>query len=311
MNEIFKNESPNAGLSHSGERLTIGHSRQTELEHYHRYYQARAYTRGKDVLDIASGEGYGSALLAQSARSVIGVDVSNEAVKHASDSYQKSNLTYLSGSADNIPVEDSSIDVVVSFETLEHFYNHDAFMQEVKRVLRPDGFLILSTPDRNIYSGFGINTNAYHINELNKEEFVLLVKKYFKNNAILSQRTMIGSMLISDSESKSSPVYFEHRDTPYVEYTENISRAPYLISIASDSALPEINDSFLIDNVSISPLYEQSHFLKQENQKQQQDILRLKAIQQECESKLNAIYSSFWWRSTKWFRSLVSVFKLA
>src|SRR5260221_243529 len=174
MGEIFKREAPNATLPFTGERFTDGHDIETEIEHYHRYFFARSYCRGKDVLDIASGEGYGSAILAQVASSVIGVDICGEAVSHAQTNHSYTNLGYLTGDVRNIPLGENSVDVVVSFETLEHFYEHDLFMQEVKRVLRPGGYLIISTPNSDIYSGIGVPANPYHVNELTKTEFTFL-----------------------------------------------------------------------------------------------------------------------------------------
>jgi len=91
-----------------------------ELEHMHRYYFAGQLVAGKVVLDIASGEGYGSAFLAQSADRVIGVDISTDAVAHASAKYSRENLEYLVGTCSGIPLAGGSVDVVVSFETIEH-----------------------------------------------------------------------------------------------------------------------------------------------------------------------------------------------
>ncbi|MFC7552845.1 class I SAM-dependent methyltransferase [Pseudoroseomonas wenyumeiae] len=110
---------------------------QIEIEHLHRYFLAREASRGLDVLDIASGEGYGSALLAQVARSVIGVDVAEGAVDYAQQNYKRDNLRFLHGDGRAIPVADASVDVVVSFETLEHLYEQDMFLAECRRVLRP------------------------------------------------------------------------------------------------------------------------------------------------------------------------------
>ncbi len=76
-------------MKFTGERFVPGTQGSIELEHLHRYLQACEIIKGKHVLDIASGEGYGSAMLADCAKSVIGVDISPEAVLHASSSYKK------------------------------------------------------------------------------------------------------------------------------------------------------------------------------------------------------------------------------
>ena len=78
------------------------------------------YCAGKDVLDIASGEGYGSAAIGQIARSVVGVDIDTASVDHANRSYGSERVSFREGDATKLPLADGSVDVVVSFETLEH-----------------------------------------------------------------------------------------------------------------------------------------------------------------------------------------------
>ena len=120
-------------------------------EHWHRYLYATPYCAGKVVLDIASGEGYGSALLAEHAAEVHGVDLSEEAVEHARRAYPRPNLRFTAGSASAIPIPgEHRFDVVVSFETIEHLDqpSQDLFLREVRRLLKPDGVFLVSTPNR-------------------------------------------------------------------------------------------------------------------------------------------------------------------
>ena len=155
-------------LEFTGERFTPGTPGEIEHEHHHRYLFALQLCEGRDVLDVASGEGYGSAILATVARSVVGVELVPEIVEHARRSYARENLSYRVGSAVKLPLDAASVDVVVSFETLEHFAEHEEFMAEVKRVLRPVGALVMSSPVRGVYSPG--NPNAYHVRELTRAE---------------------------------------------------------------------------------------------------------------------------------------------
>lgn len=166
MGEIFLRERADDALPFTGERLTGTVAGQIEIEHLHRYFLARELARSKDVLEIACGEGYGAALLAQVARSVLAMDISAEAVAHAQRAYRQSNLEFRLGDARRLDVPENSVDLVVSFETLEHFREHEEFYAEIRRVLRPGGILILSTPDRDIYSPDGSAANSYHVREL-------------------------------------------------------------------------------------------------------------------------------------------------
>src|SRR5450830_515618 len=177
-----KNSNSNVGaLTFTGERFVPEEQGNIELEHLHRYLQASEIAVGKDVLDIASGEGYGSAMMADVAAHVTGVDISDEAVVHANQRYQKNNLQYLQGSCAAIPLPDHSVDLIVSFETIEHHEQHEEMMSEFKRVLRPGGLLLISNPDRYYYSDVPNYKNPYHVKELYENEFKGLLASHFKN----------------------------------------------------------------------------------------------------------------------------------
>ena len=91
-------------------------------EHLHRYRAARDLAAGRAVLDLASGEGYGSAMLAEVAASVVGVDLDQQAVRHAAQAYQRRRLRFLQGSVTALPVGSRQFDLVVCFEALEHIF---------------------------------------------------------------------------------------------------------------------------------------------------------------------------------------------
>ncbi len=223
-----------------------------EDEHLHRYFLAREFCRGKEVLDVASGEGYGSAILAQTALRVTGVELDAVSVEHASCAYQSANLRFIQGDATKLPLEPQSVDVVVSFETIEHLSEHEIFLAEIRRVLRPDGFLIISTPDRNVYSALGSPPNPYHVRELTEDEFCSMLGTCFCNLSLLRQRVILGSAIVSDAAG-SSPVgawVYEQRDSNTFESHDQLPRAPYLLAVASNSELPAIGASLYIEAAS-------------------------------------------------------------
>jgi SAM-dependent methyltransferase len=151
VGEIFRLEKAVESLQFSGERFTSEAVGQIEVEHLHRYFLAREICRDKDVLDVASGEAYGTAMLSQVAQPAVGVEIDAATVAHAQRSYSRNNLRFLCGDARAIPLPDKSVDVVISFETLEHLAEHEIFLHEIKRVLRPGGLAVISTPDRDVY----------------------------------------------------------------------------------------------------------------------------------------------------------------
>jgi ubiquinone/menaquinone biosynthesis C-methylase UbiE len=153
-------------------------------EHIGRYRFARDFARGKRTLDIASGEGYGAAsLLKGGASSVIGVDISPEACEQARIKY---GLDARIGDALAIPLPDRSVDLVVSFETIEHVASPSGFVEESARVLETDGTLIVSTPNRPVYSPEG-TSNPFHQVELDEGEFLELLRSRFRAVTLYSQ----------------------------------------------------------------------------------------------------------------------------
>jgi SAM-dependent methyltransferase len=232
MGEIFRRETAARPEPFTGERLTAAIGGQVQIEHYHRYLYARAFVAGLDVLDVASGEGYGSALLAQVARSVIGVEWSGATVVAAAANFPRHNLAFVQGDARALPLADRSVDVVVSFETIEHFDGQDAFVHEVRRVLRPDGVFIVSTPERDVYSPPGSGANPFHVHELSGAEFVTLLRTCFRHVQIMSQRPLIGSALLADAGSSAAPLVFERRGETHFEACIGLARAMRVAALA-------------------------------------------------------------------------------
>lgn len=115
--------------------------------HAARYEFARPYARGREVLEVGSGEGYGAELLAEVAECVMAVDYALVAVDHARQKYLRPNLTFQVAEAENLPFPDEAFDLVVAFEILEHTMDHERVVGELGRVLRPGGRLLVSTPN--------------------------------------------------------------------------------------------------------------------------------------------------------------------
>jgi ubiquinone/menaquinone biosynthesis C-methylase UbiE len=173
-------------LDYTGERMVPEKAdAYTFWEHIYRYRFAAAFVNNKRVLDIACGEGYGAAALMRAgAASVIGVDVSPEACEHATRRY---GIETRVGDAHNIPLANSSVDTIVSFETIEHVSKPEKFLDECVRVLAPGGQIIISTPNRDSYLK-NAPKNPYHQNELDEKEFVTLIVTRFSKATFYTQR---------------------------------------------------------------------------------------------------------------------------
>ena len=150
------------------------------------------------TLDAACGEGYGSAMLAQVAASVEGVDISPQAIGHAQDRYgQVRGVEFQAADCTNLPFADNEFDRVVSFETLEHLAEQDQLLAEFRRVLKPEGYLILSSPDKATYSDGQNTKNEFHVKELYRDELESLIARHFPACRLLGQKLMFHSVIWS------------------------------------------------------------------------------------------------------------------
>lgn len=165
------------------ERLDFGGSMQyNAMEasiHLNRYLAAKPYINGMNVLDAACGEGYGSNLMKKwGAKSVVGMDCSEDAIALARKNFQEDTIEFVKHSVEQLPFADNSFDVVVSLETIEHLEHPEAFLTEIKRVLKADGTIIMSCPNDHYYEvsldGF---ENLYHKRRHTFAEF----KKFAEN----------------------------------------------------------------------------------------------------------------------------------
>jgi SAM-dependent methyltransferase len=179
----------------SCERFAIGgdFNQDTEREHLERYHYAEQFVPGQHVVDIACGTGYGSVLLAKAgAASVQGFDISSDAVAYAKERYEAPNLRFAVGDAMNLSgVASESVDCVISFETIEHLPDVLRYLAEMRRILRPGGRFMVSTPDRRLASTmYPIRrrpNNPFHIQEFTLPEFERLLTPHFQIDEMLGQ----------------------------------------------------------------------------------------------------------------------------
>jgi ubiquinone/menaquinone biosynthesis C-methylase UbiE len=232
----------------TGERLMTSLMGRDSIEHLHRYSISETYCENKVVLDIACGEGYGSSLLSKKAKFVYGVDIDEETIRNAQVKYEKPNTKFKIGSTSNIPLKDNMVDVVVSFETIEHHDEHEKMINEIKRVLKPDGLVIISTPDKLIYSDKRNFNNKFHVKELYKDEFKFLLNSVFDNIQLLSQKYFNGVSLIEPELNNNKINFFTGS---YNNVTKTEINPFYHIILASDKTL-NLEGSSIFDGTQIT-----------------------------------------------------------
>jgi len=223
------------------------------LEHLHRYRYASELLRGKRVLDIACREGYGTRILAETAESVTGVDSDAVVVQQAAEEHRCVNLQFLVGSRLAVPVaSDHTFDAIVCFDALDDTDNPERLFSEIKRLLTPDGVLVLSAPSA------AANENLFRSKAFSAEEFHNLLQSHFREVRLLSHSLFADSVIKPETSSNGSH--------------SSKGETQYLMAIASHSPVSNIEGS--IETVAVIP------FLR-DKEKAVRTLLDMKAYQDE------------------------------
>lgn len=173
------------------------------LMHIATYRYALQYVSGKQVLDLGCGTGYGTALIADQCSAICGVDISNEAIAYATQKYHAPNLTFRTIHKiedDRLSFPDESFDVILSFQVIEHLSDTSAYLEEIRRLLKPNGIFIVATPDRvTRLLPSQCPWNKFHIKEYSGTELIRLLSTYFPRVQLLH---MSGTRSVINSELK-------------------------------------------------------------------------------------------------------------
>lgn len=229
-----------SALPFTGERFTPECVREIWYEHWHRYAFARRLAQGRRVLDAACGEGYGSALLADGAAEVVGVDIDAASIAHARERYgARKNLSFETADATALDFASARFDVVVCFETLEHVEAQERMLAGFARVLADDGLLIVSSPDKHQYSEVSGFRNEFHVRELYRDELLALLRPHFPSVRLYGQKLVFNSAIFAlDPAAGACEAWTADRAgrtiAPRLDY------APmYFIAVCAKRALPE------------------------------------------------------------------------
>jgi SAM-dependent methyltransferase len=159
--------------------------------HLERYRFASAYCAGACVVvDVACGSGYGSRVLRDAGpHRAYGVDVDAAAVQGARDKYGTKVLSFVTADAARLPLADDSVDVLVSFETIEHVDPPWRCVAEARRVLKKGGLYLVSTPNGELPGAYlhGRPRNPFHKQELREHEFTGVLTLGFSEVELFGQ----------------------------------------------------------------------------------------------------------------------------
>lgn len=266
----------------------------TYAEHMTRYISAQELVKDRTVLDIASGSGYGTQLLAKSAKKVYGVDVNEPAVQYSQEYYGAKNIEYILGDGENIPLADGTVDVVTTFETIEHIKDFKKFIKEIKRVLKPDGIALVSTPnDLEFAEG-----NHFHLHEFQQQELIDLLKEDFRNIKPYFQATW-KTVVIGD-ETELSGAFDKQISTLNLAPLDP-EKFLYFYFICSNRTITESVKTIaaLGEHYSDRQLIMRESNLTKDVKRLQEDIQRLSIEIRGKQSEIKAIMSSRTYRASR------------
>jgi SAM-dependent methyltransferase len=211
----------------------VMHGRLIEAEHLARYWWAARLVSAKRVLDAGCGTGYGSNILAEAgAAEVVGLDIDSAVLEAARESaHQPVSLEV--GDVRKLPFPDASFDMAVCFEVIEHVDEPETVLDELRRVLRADGILAISSPNRDVYPP----GNPHHKHEFRPDELAQALSVRFPHVRLIRQHDWLGSGVLEDAAFASGgTTEFE------AVVRKAVSGAPgdelYTLGLASTGELP-------------------------------------------------------------------------
>ncbi len=216
----------------------------TDAEHQARYRWAARLARDMDVLDAACGVGSGSAVLAEaSARRVVGLDRDAKAILNAR---QRAGdvAEFLLGDLRTLPFEENSFDLVTCFEAMDHVVELDGVLDELRRVLRQDGMLLISSLNPETFSPAGSHP---HVHAYTPDELRAALSRRFANVRLHGQHAHLASVLAGHEVFAAEG---GHAPVPVEVY--KLSAAPaelYTVAAASDAELPVLDDIVTLGDV--------------------------------------------------------------
>jgi SAM-dependent methyltransferase len=176
----------------TGERRAVttalsAEDRAQDLFHLFPYHFVKKFcSTSTRVLDVGFGEGYGAEILSGSVADYVGLDMSEEAVQHASSRYSFPNVRFERSDATTIPFESGSFDLVISFHVLEHVAEPDSYLREMARVCRPGGYIVIVTPNAAFRLAPGERPwNRFHVREFDRAELEQLLSEHYTRFAVM------------------------------------------------------------------------------------------------------------------------------
>lgn len=241
--------------------------RRTYLQSLVAYKFAQKYCKGKRVLDLCCGEGYGSSLLSRGSKEVISLDYNFEAIRSAKNKYKSfKNLKFINADFMKTLPKIDNFDVIVSYQAIEHFEDLNRYLKQVRSLLKKNGLFLVSTPNKSkTFYGF----NPYHYYDFTSSDFKNLLKSNFKKVSLYG---VFGDKLASRAKNKNESLtkiflsYFPKSILKVIPVS--VLRLMYTIG---SGLVKQI--TYLKEREAINKLTERSFYISKKDVKKSLDLL--------------------------------------
>lgn len=178
----------NKKIKKTGERMIPNNFQSNEeLITYLRHLVVYKYAKKKIkknhlVVEVGSGEGYGTNLISSCCKQIVGLDVDKNTIIHSSKKYRAKNIKFIKYNGKKIPLDKKTYDVALSFQVIEHVIDDNLYLKEIHKVLKNNGFLLLTTPNKTYRLKPNQKPwNRFHVREYYPNELKILLKKYYSS----------------------------------------------------------------------------------------------------------------------------------
>ncbi len=294
-------------MKNTGERMIEEYHKGRPMwgAHYSRYFLASQFVKNKIVLDGSCGSGFGSYFLAKNgkAKFVYGIDISKGAVGYAEKHFKRSNIKYLKENLEKTSLPAETIDVYVSFETIEHIRNYKKFLLDVKRVLKKDGMLVLSTPNSKVYP----KSNPFHHKEFDAGELANLLGSLFKNTHFLYQDNWVSSSIFNKKRLSNANLQTSETLSVSKIDSKNPDESMYFVVCASDRILGEIKESSVL--FPFPPALYNCYANQEILSVKEAEVAQLKDSINEKNTELKSLYNSKSWKLASQLRKIKRIIR--